>query len=253
MNRFKLIALALFFFLNLSFGLTACGDFTGTPAPNTPSPVPKTPVPPGSTTAATAITSIPDGQFLNIPTRATLDTENMTMGDVKAKITLVKYTDFRCPVCKREFDQVEPLIMQQYVNTGKIKFTLATFPVIDMIEQDSESQLGGQALLCAADQKRAWDYHNLAYNNFVGKTQGKLTPTFLKNMGKALGLNPSDFNSCLDSGKYRQTLIDQTLQAQQNGISGTPTFAILYQGNLQLLNGNSFAAVKAALDMALAS
>ncbi|MBN9387485.1 MAG: thioredoxin domain-containing protein [Chloroflexi bacterium] len=258
MNRFKLFTLLLILGLIPGFGLAACSDTTSTSAANiaTATPTPKTPGQPGSITVKVTPTSSIEntsaGQFQGIPSRATLDTENMTTGDPKAKITLLKYTDFRCPVCKREFDQIEPLIMQQYVNTGKIKFTLVTFPVIDMIEQDSESQLGGQALLCAAEQKRAWDYHNLAYNNFVGKTQGKLTPNFLKGMGQALGLNTADFNRCLDTGKYRQTLIDQTAQARQTGITGTPTFAILYKDNLQLLSGNSYDVVKAALDMVLA-
>lgn len=245
MKYFKLFALTLVIALTINSGLVACGDPTSTTIPPAATATPKAQPTP---TAATALTN----QFQHIPATPTRDTEKMTVGDPKAEITLIKYTDFRCPVCKRIFDQVEPLIQQQYVSTGKIKFTLVTYPVIDRIENDSESQLGGQALLCAADQQRAWDYHNLAYNNFVGKTQGKLTAAFLKDMGKALGLATSDFNSCLDSGKYRQTVIDQTLQAEQIGVSGTPTFATIYKGNLQLLKGNTFETVKLALDTLLA-
>jgi protein-disulfide isomerase len=252
MKYFKLFASMLALALTISSGLVACGDPTSTTIPPTATATPKAPPTPAPAATATTLAATLTSQFQRIPATPARDTEKMTVGDPKAEITLIKYTDFRCPVCKRIFDQVEPLIQQQYVSTGKIKFTLITYPVIDSIENDSESQLGGQALLCAADQQRAWDYHNLAYNNFVGKTQGKLTAAFLKDMGKALGLNTSDFNSCLDSGKYRQTVIDQTLQAEQIGVSGTPTFATVYKGNLQLLKGNTFEAVKLALDTLLA-
>lgn len=239
--------------LALALGLAACGDPTATPVPPTATTVP-TKIPttaPPTTLAVTTTAPAVSVQFQKLPATPTIDSESMTIGSPQAQITLLKYTDFRCPACKNNFDQTEALILNQYVNTGKIKFTLRTYPVIDKIIGDSDSQLGGQALLCSADQKRAWDYHDLAYNNFVGKVSGKLTAPYLKEMGLALKLDTAQFNSCLDSGKYRQAVIDQAAQGERLGVSGTPTFVLKYKGGENLIKGNTFDALKAEIDKAM--
>jgi protein-disulfide isomerase len=256
MKRLKMSARIFIVLLLLPFGLEACGDLTNTAVPSTATAIPATATTlptkaPATTQAATTATLEGAFQFKLLPATSTLDSGLMTIGSQQAQVTLTKYTDFRCPVCKRNFDQAEQLLLNQYVSTGKIKFTLQTFPVIDMIRKDSESQLGGQALLCAADQRRSWDYHDLAYNNFVGEVGGKLTASYLKQMAQALRLDTSQFNTCLDSGKYSQTIVDQTDAARKLGVSGTPTFSITYQGQERLIKGNTFEILKAELDKTL--
>lgn len=243
----------------LGLGLIACGDPTPTPmAPSSAaSAIPittPTAVPAAPTTLiasdSTATTTLP-AQFHNLPASARLDSENMTIGSPQARLTLIKYTDLRCPACKNNFDQTEQLLIGQYVNTGKIKLLLRTYPIIDRLLGDNDSQLGGQALLCAADQQRAWDYQDLAYNNFVGKVSGKLTPSYLKGLAQALQLNSSQFESCLDSGKYRQSVLDQAAQGEQLGVAGTPSFVISYMGKTDLVKGNTFEVLKAEIGRVL--
>src|SRR5579863_217752 len=44
------------------------------------------------------------------------------LGDSNAKVTVIEFADFRCPFCEQWFQTVEPSLMSDYVNTGKVKF-----------------------------------------------------------------------------------------------------------------------------------
>ncbi|MFH1565918.1 MAG: thioredoxin domain-containing protein [bacterium] len=80
-------------------------------------------------------------------------------------------------------------------------------------------------------------------NENVVKTPTAIA-TFKGYAGK-LGLNQTEFNSCLDSGKYK-THIDETVQqATELGINGTPSFFI--NGKL-LVGAQAFATFKAIID-----
>jgi hypothetical protein len=46
-----------------------------------------------------------------------------SMGDPNAKIQITEYSDFQCPFCKRHYLEVEPLLEQYYIDTGKVFFT----------------------------------------------------------------------------------------------------------------------------------
>lgn len=235
MRNFKSFSRAVVLLVMLALALAACGDSTA----------------PAKTQVVATSAPAPALQFGGVPSKPTLDTAPLTIGNPNAPVTLIKYTDFRCPVCKTVADTVEPLIYDQYVATGKIKFTVKTYPVIDLILGDGDSRVGGQALLCAADQQRSWDYHNLAYSNFVGKVSGKLTPAFLKEMAVALKLDTARFNSCLDSGKYGQAMSDEISAARKLKVGGTPTFVLAYGDKTETLPFNDFLNLKFRLDQAL--
>lgn len=66
-----------------------------------------------------------------------------------------------------------------------------------------------------------------------------------KEYAKGLGLNQKDFDSCLDSGKYKSRVDETTKQANELGVSGTPSFFI--NGKL-LVGAQQFTVFKAILD-----
>jgi len=177
--------------------------------------------------------------FQNISTTANPDIERMTIGGADAKVTLVEYGDLRCTACKSYFDNNEAAIRSEFVTTGRIKYVFKTLPVIDTIVGDSDSTRAGEALECAADQNRGWDYRDAAYKNYVGEITGKLNDKFLKDMASAIGLNSSQFNSCLDSSKNKTLVAQEKADAASKKLNSTPSFVLKYSGKEEVVTLNN--------------
>ena len=69
-------------------------------------------------------------------------------------------------------------------------------------------------------------------------------PSF-KQLATQLGLNADTFNACVDSGKYNQRVNDEMTEAQQKGVSGTPTFFI---SDKAIVGAQSYETFKAAIE-----
>lgn len=202
-------------------------------------------------------TVLADNAAARIPDKTSVD-ERFTMGASDAPITVTEYGDFQCPAC-RQFEETNGgNFKNDYVKTGKVKFVFQTWAFLDQNSAYKESHVAAEAAYCAADQKRFWDFHNALYTNQLPENTGKLTADRMKQMAAQLQLNPGDFNKCLDSGKYRQTVNDDATKVIQKGVTATPSFAI--DGQLVTAGGkaspgtiNSYDDLKAAVDKALAA
>ncbi len=113
--------------------------------------------------------------------------------------------------------------------------------------QGQESVWAAAAALCASEQNRFWDYHDMLFEHWAGENQGAFTKAKLKAFGSQLGLG-SNFAACVDSGKYEQQVLDETQQAKAQGITGTPTFFV---NNTRIVGAQPFEAFRSAIEAAL--
>jgi protein-disulfide isomerase len=138
---------------------------------------------------------------------------------------------------------VEPTLLKDYVNTGKVTFVYKNSAFLGQ-----ESIWAAQAAECAADQGKFWQYHDLLFARQNGENQGAFTEDKLIGFAQELQLDMTKFEPCL---KNDQTLARVQADAQEGrsaGVSGTPTFFI----NGQILVGaQPIEAFTQAIDQAL--
>ena len=147
-------------------------------------------------------------------------------GSDSAQINIVEFGDFQCPFCEKFFQETEPQLMKDYINTGKVKFY---FEGIEFVGPDSITL--GQGSWCANEQGKYYEYHDQIYSNQGRENSGWGTPDKVKVLAAGIsGLDTKKFNDCLDSKKYESQVQDLTLFAQKIGVTGTPTNFI---GNYQ--------------------
>lgn len=160
------------------------------------------------------------------------------LGPEDAKVTVVEFTDYQCPFCKRHFDQTTPLLLQEY--EGRIKLVVMNFPLNNI---HPFAQKAAEAAECANDQGEFWEYHDLLFEN-----QNALDVASLKRHAGNLLLDQAAFDDCLDSGAKSQQ-VQQDLQAgQRAGVTGTPSFFI---NGHNLRGALPFASFKSLIDAAL--
>jgi len=149
------------------------------------------------------------------------------LGNESAEITLVEFGDYQCTFCKRFHAITRELVINNLVDTGKVRFLFKDYPIND-ISPTNSSTLAAEASYCAADQHRYWEYHNELYDHWRGENTGWVSPESLLVFAKNSGIgNVSEFSNCVGSHKY-STLVHQNYDlAISLGLTSTPSFVIL--------------------------
>lgn len=165
------------------------------------------------------------------------------LGDAKAPVTVVEFGDFQCPFCRQYFENNQPSLVSNYVNTGKIKFVWEDYTFLGQ-----ESFWAAEAARCANDQGKFWDYHNYLYSHQGAENSGTFTKPKLEGFAAALGLDTASFNNCLNSDKYLSAVQQQTQYGGSVGVQGTPATFV----NGVLVSGAvPYSQLKSAIDAAL--
>ena len=171
------------------------------------------------------------------------------LGEAEATVTLVEFTDYQCPYCRRHSLMTKPRLVKDYVETGKLKYVVREFPIASIHPRATKA---AEAALCAGDQGKYWDMSKAFFAN-----QRKLAPEDLKAHAEGFGLDMASFSECLGGGKYAERLRKDFKDGATAGVRGTPTFflgltdpadATKIRATKTLRGAQSYAAFKRAID-----
>ena len=166
--------------------------------------------------------------------------DDAVRGDKDAPVTIIEWSDFECPFCKRANDDAIAQVKSQYVNSGKVKIVYRDFPLTSI---HPNAQKAAEAAECADDQGKFWEMHDIIFAR-----QPSLSLANLKNWAVELGLDAEEFNDCLDSGKHTNEVNKDAQDAQNVGGRGTPYFVV---GNTPISGAQPFANFQAAIEAQL--
>src|SRR6266478_4824081 len=136
-------------------------------------------------------------------------------GDPKAPITIVEFSDFQCPFCKKTESTLNDLLTKY---NGQVKLAYLDFPLREI---HPHAQNAAEAARCAGEQGKFWEYHDALYAD-----QSKLNGAELVAQAHALHLDAKLFQSCLDSGKFKSKIEADLEQGRKVGVAGTPGFFV---------------------------
>jgi len=178
-----------------------------------------------------------------------LDQNEQARGRADAPLTLVEFTDYQCPYCRRFEAQTWPLIKRDWVDTGKVHFIVRDLP----LEFHSAARPAAEAVHCAAEQGRFWPMHDALL-----AAHADLTPAGLSRTAASLGADPARFAACTTEHRYDAAIAHNAGEAQALGLHGTPAFVIgrVRDGVLQgwvLLGARPYEDFDAALHEVLAA
>ena len=136
-------------------------------------------------------------------TPASIPTSGRTLGDPNAPVTLQLWSDFRCSGCWQFVSEREPLLVTNYVQTGKLKIEYVDFLTIDGNDGATASRDAANAAWCAADQGKFWPMHDWLFaNQLPNENPNAFTIARLLVIGKAAGVDTAKFNPCVQNGSH---------------------------------------------------
>jgi len=195
----------------------------------------------------------PVGEIITITPASRPLPNGTAMGEEGATVLVEVWEDFQCPACRNYSTDIEPLIAENYVATGHVRYVFRQFPFLDeRVPSSNESQQSANASMCAAEQERFWDYHDMLFANWNGENRGAFSDKRLVAFAEALGLDMDRFNSCFQENKYRDEIAKDKADGQELGVTGTPS---VFVDGQQLNPGfvPSYQDIALAIDDALAA
>lgn len=178
--------------------------------------------------------------------RIRVSTDNSpSVGPKDAKVTVIEFSDFQCPFCKRAFPAVQQMLKDY---NGKIRFVYRNFPLSFHVN----AEIAAEAALCANEQGKFWEYHDKIFE--VAQADGTgLDANSLKEYAKGMGLDAVTFNSCLDTKRYASVVQKDEQDGTAAGVSGTPTFFIGNEKNgyIPIVGAQPYIVLKQAIDSEL--
>jgi len=138
-----------------------------------------------------------------------------SLGPEDAPITIVEFSDYQCPFCKRWHEEVYEALLATY--PGKIKFVYRNLPLTS-IHPDAQS--AAEAAMCAGEQNAYWQYHDKLFSSEI---LGNVAYT---QYATELNLDMTSFEACITEQKYKDEIQADSDFAMNLGVRSTPTFFI---------------------------
>jgi protein-disulfide isomerase len=143
--------------------------------------------------------------------------ESNVRGATSAHVAIIEFADFACSGCAAFATTVEPALLREYVDTGRVVFVFKNFP----LQIHPEARAAARAVWCAAKHGRFWQAHDRLFE--VWKQSQTID---LHGMARDVGLDPSLYRACLAGTEADQHVQTERDQGEALHVSGTPTFFV---------------------------
>ena len=161
------------------------------------------------------------------------------LGDPGAPITIIEFSDFQCPFC-RKADAILKELMKKY--QGRVRLAYRDFPLTQIHPQAGRA---AEAARCANEQGQFWRFHDLLF-----ASPGTLSDADFNRHARTLGLDTTRFEACLQERKFKSQVDADLKEGTQAGVDATPGFFI----NGRFLSGaQPIAAFEQIIEVQLAS
>ena len=172
--------------------------------------------------------------------------DDAVLGNPDALVTIIEFSDFQCPYCRRSYNELLPPLKENYIDKGLVSFIYRDYP----LDFHADAKKAAEATECAEEQGKFWEMHDAIFEgqNALGNGTVAIPYDNLKQYANDLGLDTDQFNQCLDSGKYEDEVTNDLRDGIKYNVSGTPTFFVNGQ---RIVGAQPYSVVSSVIDSLL--
>jgi len=141
-------------------------------------------------------------------------------GGKNATVTIIEFSDYECPFCKRAEASVEQVLTKY---GDKVRFVYRDFP----LPMHANARPAAEAAHCAQAQGKFWEYHAKLF------ASSDLSADKLKALATEVGLDRTKFDECVAKQEFKAAVDKDAADGADAGVNGTPAFFI----NGRMLSG----------------
>ena len=197
---------------------------------------------------------VPGDVVAGTAAKAEVDNDAM-IGNKNAKVTIIEFSDYQCPFCRKFWTETYSQLKKDYIDTGKVNLVFRDFPLDSIHPMATPAAIAAECAREKGGDEAYFKMHDKMFEeqNILdsGSANGAVTKTVsftvsdLKNWAKEIGY---DISVCLDSEKFKSEVQKDLNDGSSAGVRGTPAFFV----NGQLLSGaQPYSAFKQIIDAEL--
>src|ERR1041385_5066336 len=145
-----------------------------------------------------------------------------TVGSDSAAVEVVEYSDFECPFCASFATVQMPVIREQLIAKGKVRWRYRDFP----LPTHAYSRYAALAAQCAGEQGKFWEMHDQLFTNHQWAQAGKTPRGLFRDFARGIGLDLDKYDACMDSQRYAGRIQASVQEGEARGVKGTPSFFV---------------------------
>jgi len=143
-------------------------------------------------------------------------------GSPTAPVTVYEMSDFQCPYCRLHAMETYPLLEQEYITTGKVRWVFVNYP----LPMHPNAVPAAELAMCAAQQGKFWPVHDLLFKLQETWAPLKEPGEFMLALGDSVGADRAVLTSCVQQKASRSIVEADAMGAARSGANSTPTFYI---------------------------
>lgn len=140
--------------------------------------------------------------------------QSAILGDPNAPVTIIEYSDFQCPYCKRAAGYTHELVAKF---PGKVKAYFKNIP----LRMHPRAEPAARAATAAKKQGKFWEMHDILFENNRNLSDEEIT-----GYAREIGLNVTQFERDFNSPEIAAEVKEDMDLAQKLGVRSTPTFFV---------------------------
>lgn len=150
------------------------------------------------------------------------------LGDLKAPISLIEYSDYECPFCKK-FHPTAKEILKKY--DGKVKWIYRHYPLSFHEPKASEKAMAAECVAKIAGNEAFWQFTDAMYERDPAPAAA--------NLAKELGVKEEAFQKCVSEGDFKKRIEQDIADSKKAEIEGTPGNIIFHDktGKYEIIAG----------------
>lgn len=140
------------------------------------------------------------------------DPESPVSGNPNGDVTIVEFSDYQCPYCKRAYSTVKSVVAAD----GKVRIVYKDLPILG-----EPSRIAAFAALAARNQGKHGPFHSA-----LMEYSGKLDRDRIMEIAKSVGLDVAQLQKDMEDPKLKRIIERNSALANALGVRGTPAFVI---------------------------
>jgi len=169
-------------------------------------------------------------------------------GNPNAEVTLIEYSDFECPFCKRFHSTLDKMVKD---SDGHVKWVYRHFPIDELHSKARKEAAASECAAALGGNGAFWKFVDRFFA-LTPSNNGTDLETGLPQIAREIGLDQARFAACIASGKYDRRVEQDYQDAVASGGRGTPwSIVVSKSGKTYPLSGaQPYATVKQLIDLA---
>ena len=140
-----------------------------------------------------------------------------SLGNARAPLTIVEFSDFECRYCQKFHQTVMPNLKKEYIETGLVRFIHKDLP----LPFHRQALPAAAAARCAREQNKYWTTYGALFDG-----QSCLQCKGVVAIAREQGVDVNTLQACMNRDSTKALINANVSEAQLHGIRATPTFVI---------------------------